>query len=419
MPWKVSDSMDQRMRMIVDYDTGDYSMSELSRMYGVSRPTVYKWLGRYEAAGVEGLRDHSRAPHDHPNAVPAHIEEAVVAYRNLHSSFGPKKILDRLQKKCRKTVWPARSTIAEILRRRGLVSDGRRRRRTPPYTQPFADCDGPNAVWCLDHMGWFLTGDGGKCEPLTLTDAFSRYLFRCQIVPNKGLAITQAILTAVFREYGLPDAIRSDNGSPFASRGIGGFSRLSVWWIQLGITPERIEPGQPQQNGRHERMHRTVKEATVRPPQRTPRSQQRVFDAFRKEYNCERPHEALAMATPAEAYRPSGRPFPERLTPVSYPAGLIDRVIQKRGEFYWLGHRVFLGEAFGGQRIGLEPMDQRYWLVYFARHVLGVFDSSNHLVLTGKKAINACVAVGVIDPPRGSSATLQSLLAGKLIGTRV
>jgi putative transposase len=419
MPWKVRDSMDQRMRMVADYDSGDYTIAEISRAYGVSRQIVYKWLDRYRAGGIEALRDQSRAPLHHPQAVPAHIETAVVAFRSRHPSFGPKKILARLQRDHPQTRWPARSTIAEILHRHGLVSDGRRRRRTPPYTEPFAHCDCPNRVWCLDHMGWFVTGDGSKCEALTVTDAFSRYLFRCQIVANKGVAITQAILTAVFREYGLPDAFRSDNGCPFASRGIGGLSRLSVWFIQLGITPERIEPGKPQQNGRHERMHRTVQEATARPPQRTLRCQQRAFDAYRQEYNYERPHEALGMATPAEVYRPSGRPFPARLEAVSYPAGLLTRVVQKKGEFYWQGHRVFLGEALGGQRIGLEPMDDRYWLVYFARHVLGAFDSRTHQVLTGKQAIDACVAAGLIDPPRGSSAALQSLLAAKPIGRKV
>ena len=419
MPWKVNSRMDQRMRFIVDWDSGEYSLAQLARICGISRPTGYKWLGRYKAEGIEGLRDRSRAPRHHPHAVGKEIEEAVLALRLAHPTWGPKKLRHRLQRDHPQMAWPARSTIAEILRRRGLVSDGRRRRRTPPYTEPFRHCDGPNTVWCLDHMGWFLTGDGSKCEPLTLTDAFSRYLFRCQVVPNKGQKPTRAILVAVFREYGLPDAIRSDNGSPFASRGIGGLSRLSVWFIQLGIVPERIEPGQPQQNGRHERMHRTVQEETARPPAQTLHGQQRAFDAFRKEYNQERPHEALAMATPAEVYRPSGRSYPERLELVSYPAGLVDRVVQKRGEFYWNQHRVFLGEAFSGQRVGLEPLDGRYWLVYFATCVLGVFDSRSYTILTGNKAIDACVTVAVIDPPRGSSATLQSLLAGKLIGTKV
>lgn len=419
MPWKVNSLMDQRMRFIVDWDSGDYSVAQLCRIYGMSRPTAYKWLARYRAEGIEGLHDRSRAPHHHPHAVPKEIEEAVLAIRLTHPTWGPKKLRHRLQRDHPQTAWPARSTIAEILRRRGLVSDGRPRRRTPPYTEPFRDCDGPNAVWCLDHMGWFLTGDGSKCEPLTLTDAFSRYLFRCQVVPNKGEKITRAILVGVFQEFGLPDAIRSDNGSPFASRGLGGFSRLSVWFIQMGIVPERIEPGQPQQNGRHERMHRTVQEETARPPAQTLHGQQRAFQALRKEYNEERPHEALGMATPAEVYRPSGRSYPQRLEPVGYPAGLVDRVVQKKGEFYWNQHRVFLGEAFRGQRIGLEPLHGRYWLVYFATHVLGVFDSRVYAILTDRKAIDACATVGVIAPPTGSSATLQSLLAGKLIGTRV
>lgn len=419
MPWKVSNLMDERMRYIVDWQNGDYSVAELCRMYGISRPTAYKWLGRYESEGIEGLRDRSRAPHHQPHVVPREIEEQIVAFRGLHPTFGPKKIRHRLKQDHPETAWPARSTIGEILRRCGLVSDGRRRRRTPPYTQPFRHCDGPNTVWCVDHMGWFATANGSKCEPLTLTDAFSRYLFRCQAVPDRGHDTTRAILTAVFREYGLPDAIRSDNGVPFASRGIGGLSRLSVWWIQLDIVPERIELGQPQQNGRHERMHRTVQEATARPPERTLRAQQRAFDGFRQEYNDERPHEALGMKTPAEVYRPSGRAYPERLEPVSYPAGLADRMVQKRGEFYWNQHNVFFGEAFSGQRIGLEPLDGRHWLVYFARHVLGVFDSQTYAVLTGRKAIDACVEIGILDPPGGPSATLQGLLAGKLIGTRV
>ena len=416
MPWKVSDSMDQRIRMIVDYDSGDYTIAELGRMYNVSRPTVYKWLGRHRAEGVGGLGDRSRAPRHHPHAVPAEIIEAVVAYRTLHPTFGPKKILARLQTEHPQTEWPARSTIAAILRRHGLVADGRRRRRTPPYTQPFANCDGPNAVWCLDHMGWFLTGDGAKCEPLTLTDAFSRYLFRCQVVANKGLAPTQAVLTAVFREHGLPDAIRSDNGSPFASRGIGGLSRLSVWLIRLGITPERIEPGRPDQNGRHERMHRTVQQATARPAQQTLRRQQCAFDTFRREYNHERPHEGLGMATPAAVYRPSSRPFPRRLPAMEYPSGLVTRMMQSRGEFHWRGERVFLGEALSGQRIGLERISDEHWLVYFCRHLLGVFDSRRYSVFTGKAAKSACVAAGVVDPSRGPSATLQGLWTDRPIG---
>lgn len=419
MPWKATCKMDQRMRFVVDWEQGEHTLAGLSRIYGITRPTAYKWLARYQAEGIDGLADRSRASHHHPHAVPKEIEDAIITLRKAHPAWGPKKLRYILNKDNPQTPWPARSTIAEILRRRGLVPVGRRRRRTPPYTQPFRDCDGPNTVWCLDHMGWFLTGNGSKCEPLTLTDAFSRYLFRCQGVPDKSEKVTRAIIEAVFREYGLPDAIRSDNGCPFASRGVGGFSRLSVWFIQLGIVPERIEPGQPQQNGRHERMHRTVQEATARPPAQTLYRQQRAFDAFLKEYNHERPHEALAMATPAEAYRPSSRSFPERLEMVSYPAGMIDRIVQKRGEFNWNCHRVFLGEAFRGHCIGFEPLGSRYWLTYFSTYVLGVFDSRNYTMLTGKKAIDACVRVGMIDPPTGSCATLQSLLADKLIGIKV
>ena len=227
------------------------------------------------------------------------------------------------------------------------------------------------------------------------------------MVKDTGFETTRGLFEAAFREYGLPLAIRTDNGSPFASRGIAGLSRLSVWWIKLGIVPERIEPGKPQQNGRHERMHGTLKAETANPPARTLRAQQRAFDRFGKEFNHVRPHEALEMATPASVYVYSSRPYPERLGPVEYPSGLTVRMVQPRGEFYWHRHRVFLGEAFGRERVALEPLDGRYWTVYFGERVLGVFDSHRYLVLSGRQA--AQTGLSIVEPSGGPSATLQGL----------
>lgn len=407
MPWKETCAMEERMKFVMDYESQEYSKAALCRIYGISRPTGDKWLARYGQAGVPGLADQSRAPKYHPNQVSPETEEAILAVRRDHPHWGPKKLRVLLTRAMPRRRWPASSTIGEILSRQGLTVPRKRRRRTPPYTQPFASCDGPNAVWCGDFKGWFATGDGRRCDPLTISDAHSRYLLRCQGVKDTGFETTRGLFEATFRHYGLPWAIRTDNGTPFASRGIGGLSRLSVWWIKLGIVPERIEPGKPQQNGRHERMHETLKAETAHPPARTLRAQQRAFDRFREEFNHVRPHEALAMSTPASVYVVSARPYPERLGPVAYPSGLTVRIVQPRGEFYWHRHRVFLGEAFGREHVGLEPLDGRYWTVYFGERVLGLFDSHRYLVLSVRQA--AQVTVAMATPSGGPSATLQSL----------
>jgi hypothetical protein len=263
-----------------------------------------------------------------------------------------------------------------MVARAGLVIPRKLRRRVPPYTQPFAAASEPNRVWCADFKGWFRARDGERIDPLTLSDAHSRYLLRCQAVDKADTACTQAIFEAAFREYGLPQTMRSDNGAPFASRAIAGLSRLSLWWMKLGIQPERIEAGHPEQNGRHERMHRTLKQATAMPPAANRRAQQRAFDRFRREYNHERPHEALGMQTPAWWYAPSSRPYPERVPEPEYDSSMQVRHVQKRGEFSWKGHHhVFLSEVLAGERVGLEPLDERYWCVYFAELPIAVFDS--------------------------------------------
>ena len=293
------------------------------RDFGISRPTLDKWLKRYEQEGVEGFRDRSRAPHHHPNTVDAETEEMIVDFRTEHPDRGPRKIKVELERDHPHRPWPASSTIAEILDHHGLTRRRKRNRKAEPYTEPFAECKEPNDVWCIDFKGWFLTGDGQRCDPLTVTDANTRYLIRCNRVPRTNFGCVKPVLEAAFREYGLPRAIRSDNGAPFATRAPLGLSKLSVWWIKLGIIPERIEPGKPQQNGRHERMHLTLKQCTATPPKATLRAQQRAFRAFQLDYNHRRPHEALGQRTPGELYRPSPRPYPRRIPEISYPFGSV------------------------------------------------------------------------------------------------
>ena len=405
MPWTETCAMDERMHFVVEYDLDELSMTALCAKYNISRKTGYKWLARRGDALLEVFQDRSCAPHHHPNQMSAEIEQAVLAMRQAHPTWGPKKVLRRLEVQDSQAPWPARSTIAELLRRKGLVSPRKYRKRVPPQQQPFACCDGPNSVWCTDFKGWFRTGDGRRCDPLTISDAFSRYLIRCHVVDDTSGPGVRPLFEAAFREYGLPWAIRSDNGSPFASRAIAGLSRLSVWWIKLGITPERIEPGKPQQNGRHERMHLTLKGQTALPPAATARGQQRRFDAFRKEFNEERPHEALEMDTPASRYEPSVRPYPAREPEVTYPEDWPRRMVRVRGEVKFKGE-FFLSMALTGEPVGFEPVDGRHWRIHFGPVALGIFDEYLHRMLTpGEIKRNGLVVRPTVGKP--PSATLQ------------
>lgn len=373
MPWKETCAMDQRAKFILDVQRGQLSKAELCRQYGISRPTGDKWLLRYAEGGLSALDDLSRAPHRHPNETPEELAEMIVALRRRYPRWGPKKLRALLQKRYSRMDWPACSTIGEILRNAGLTVRRKRRRRTPPYTRPFAACGEPNDTWCADFKGWFRTGDGRRCDPLTISDAYSRYLLRVTGLHETKFGVVQPIFEAAFREFGLPGAIRTDNGAPFASRGIGGLSRLSVWWLQLGIQPERIAPGKPQQNGRHERMHRTLKSETTSPPAKDLRRQQRVFDDFRDEFNNIRPHEALGQNTPDSVYSHSPREYREPAE-AWYPADMEVRSVKSNGVIHWLGECVFLGEALGRQRVGLSEVADGCWVVYFCRQALGVVD---------------------------------------------
>jgi len=374
MPWKEHDVMEERFEFIKDWKSEEWNMAELCRFYGVSRATGYKWVSRYEADGLEGLRDLSRAPQRHANAVSAEMEDLVIGIREKHSRWGAPKIHARLERDHADQHIPAESTVGAILKRNGLTVPRKQRRRSRRGNQPLAQAGAPNATWCADYKGWFRTGDGTRIEPLTILDAYSRYLLRCQAAPAADYEHSKPILEAAFREYGMPERIRTDNGAPFGSNGESGLTGLSVWWIKLGIVPERIAPGQPQQNGRQERMHRTLKQETASPAAGTRRQQQERFDQFRSEYNEQRPHEALGQEVPASCYEASPREYPERLREVEYPADWEVRRVSAGGDMRWSGEYVFVSHALKGERVGLEEIDDGRWRVWFSAYEIGTLD---------------------------------------------
>ena len=366
--------MEERFRFVEEWKSGEWSMSELCRFYGVTRVTGYKWVQRYELGGLEGLRDLSRAPHQHPNAVSAELEERIIAVREQHASWGAPKIHAWLKRKHPEEELPAESTMGAILKRNGLTVARKRRRKSRPGSEPLAHAGVPNAVWCADYKGWFRTADGRRLDPLTISDAYSRYLFRCQALPAADYARSKPVFEAAFREYGLPERMRTDNGAPFGSNGESGLTGLTVWWIKLGIVPEHITPGKPQQNGRHERMHRTLKQESAAPPAANRRRQQERFDQFRQEYNEERPHQALGQRTPASCYQASPRAYPARLRAVEYPSHWEVRRVGEGGQIRWHVAHVFVAHALAGEPVGLEPIDDHRWRVWFSFYEVGVLD---------------------------------------------
>ena len=375
MPWHESTRMDERCRFVEAYLSGQFSMSELCRSAGVSRPTGYLWVGRYRREGEAGLVDRSHAPRHCPHRTPEAVAEVLVALRRQHPHWGPRKLLRVAARRWPQLPLPSRSATAGILRRAGLVAERRRRAPAPVRAAQAVQAPTvPNALWTIDFKGQFRTGDHRWCYPLTVADAASRCLLECHGQLRPTAAPTAQRLRRLFREQGLPECIHSDNGAPFASVGIAGLSRLSLEWLKLGIRIERSRPACPQDNASHERMHRTLKQATARPPAAHLAAQQRRFDQFRREFNFERPHEALADHTPAEFYRPSPRPYPERLPEPLYPGHFEWRRISHAGELRWHGRPLFLGSVFAGELIGLEEIDDGVWSVYFAHHLLARLD---------------------------------------------
>ena len=373
MPWKETYPMDQRVAFIADWLRDEWAMTELAERYQISRKTCYKWVDRYDADPAHGLAERSRAPHVHGRAMSAAIREAVLAVRRAHPSWGPKKVRAILAARMPRGGWPAASTIGDLLRREGLSEPRRRSRYVVPLTTPLAAATAPNDVWTTDFKGWFRTTDGTRCDPLTVADACSRFVLCCRIVTPSERGV-RPWFERTFREYGLPRAIRSDNGSPFATTGAGRLSHLAVWWLKLGIQLDRIDPGHPEQNGRHERFHLTLQQDTATPPAATPRQQQRRFDRMRGEFNTERPHEALGQQPPARVYVASPRPYPRRLEDPWYDAMHQVRRVKETGQIRWQGDLIFVSEAVRGELIGLAETDRGDWTARFMHVELGRID---------------------------------------------
>jgi putative transposase len=373
MPWTETEPMKERMRFVADAERGLYSMSELCERYGISRRTGYKWLDRYEANGPAGLQERSRAPHRCPHRIDPEMATAIVEVRRQHPSWGPRKLLAWLEERRPEENWPAASTVGDLLKGRGLVQARRRRRHWQHPGAPTVVTSAPNDLWTTDFKGQFPTRDGQYCYPLTIVDHHSRYLLACTALASVQTTDTRASFERVFREVGLPVAIQSDNGTPFSSTGLHGLSALSVWWIRLGIRPVRIEPSHPEQNGAHERMHRTLKAETTRPPAATRVGQQRKFEAFRYTYNHERPHEALGQQPPARWWRPSGREYPRILPEPEYAGQHAVRLVGSAGTIGFRGHQIFLSRALADEYVGLEESGDGVWSVHFSNVLLGRF----------------------------------------------
>jgi transposase InsO family protein len=369
--------MDQKTQFIADHLRETFSVTELCDMYKVSRKTAYKWIDRYLRHGPAGLEDRSRKPRNSPNRIPEYIEAALLQARTRHPSWGAKKLLPYLAKRFPNEQLPVESTVFEILGRHGMLARKRQRRRIGHPGAPGNSMLAPNDVWCADFKGQFKTGDGRYCYPLTVTDGFSRYLLGCQALPSTAVDGAKPVFTRLFKEFGLPKRIRTDNGVPFATNSLARLSSLSAWWVRLGVMPALIEPGKPQQNGRHERMHRTLKAETTRPPAGNLQAQQRKFNRFQSEYNTERPHEALDMQTPLALYSPSPREMPNRLAPLEYPDRFEVRYVSGNGGVRWNGRWLCVSIVCVGEYVGFEEIDDGLWIVYFGPVKLGRFNERN------------------------------------------
>jgi len=383
--------MEQRIKFVMDVLDGTYSMSELCSYYNISRKSGYKWLERYQQGGVEALSDRSRAPHSHPYEISRQVKEAILAVKGRFPRWGAPKIRARLQRiHSNWSSYPAISTIGLFLHKQGLTHPRKRRRKATPTELPLTSGRYSNQVWCADFKGHFRTDDSSRCNPLTISDYSSRYLLCCRHLDRMSYKLTRMRFERVFREYGLPEVIRTDNGTPFSSRGLGGLSRLSCWWIRLGIHPERIEPGHPEQNGRHERMHKTLKDHTAKPPAKNIAGQRKRFNAFCNEYNNHRPHEALEMRTPSECYSRSPRQFLSRLRDINYETHLQVKRVQMHGGIQYLGRRLFVTESLYGEYVGIEQIDNDKSMIWYCDYPLGEIDHKNWQIAPAKNRSLIC-----------------------------
>ncbi len=382
MPWLETAPMEQRERFIQAHQEALYTMVELCARYGISRKTGYKWLARFAAAGRQGLQERSRAPHRCPHGIGELVAALLCGARREHPRWGAQKLLDWLRPRYPEIALPAIRTAGDLLARRGLVQRRRRRRHySHPGVVP-ATTSAPNDLWTADFKGHFRTRDGLYCYPLTIADQHTRYLLACHgLLSTKGVEV-RPVFERLFREYGLPAAIRTDNGVPFATTGIHGLSQLNVWWLRLGIQHQRILPAHPQQNGAHERMHKTLKGEAIRPPRGNLACQQRAFTAFRRLYNHERPHAALGGRTPASLYCPSRRPYPRLLPPIEYPGHFLVKRVTNAGTIRFKKRLVFIANSLKQLPIGLEEVADGIWSIYFCRVLLGRIDERDYLIRT-------------------------------------
>jgi len=381
MPWTQTDPVTERQKFMKLLLKGQLTMTEACRRFGISRKTGYKIKARHAELGMAGLGDASRAPKSHPNQTPPEVEAAILRVRKAHPTWGSKKILCTLDRERPDQEWPARSTVDAILKRAGVVEPRGRRRRRQPSSAPVVEAAAPNDVWSMDYKGWFRVGDGTRCDPLTVNDVCSRASLVCQAMVAPKTADVKQRLEDAFRAFGLPRFMLSDGGPPFGSNGLGRLSRLGVWLVRVGVVPVLIEPGRPDQNGRHERFHETLKAETASPPRGSIRAQQASFDYFQQVYNEERPHEALAMKTPAEVYDLSPRQLPSVLPEHSYQDGFEERRVRSDGGIKWAGSQVFVGEAFRGEVVGVEAIDDGLWHVHLGPLRLGVLHGRSRTIV--------------------------------------
>ena len=371
MPWSETNAMEQRVQFIRDWLKRTHCVSDLCALYGISRKSGYKWIERYMHDGPDWAMDRSHAVAAVANKTPPEVEHALMAMRRRHPSWGARKLLHQVG--LAQPLWalPHASTVCDMLKRNGFITAKPRRRAIGHPGRPSNHISGPNDCWSADFKGQFRTADGIYCYPLTVTDNYSRFLLGCQALPGTLLQPSKVVFTRLFKEHGLPRRIRTDNGVPFAAPTLGRLSRLSVWWLKLGILPELTEPGKPQQNGRHERMHKTLKDETAKPPAGNSRAQQRRFNTFRHEFNEVRPHEALDMHTPAQLYDPSPRSIPDKLLPIEYPDRFEVRYVSANGGMRWRKQWVNVTSALIGEHVGLEAIDDGLWNVYFGVKQIG------------------------------------------------
>ena len=382
MPWRESSVMEERLRFVARLLEGE-SMSDVCRSFGISRKTGYKIWNRYQSEGPVALSDRSRRPVRYANQLPEPIERLIVETKREKPHWGARKIRELLVRRLAGDVRiPAKSTVHAVLDRYGLVKRAKERRRQRAQGTPLSQAFGPNDLWCCDFKGEFKLGNGRYCYPLTVTDQASRFILACEALESTKEAGVIPLFQRSFEAYGLPRAIRSDNGVPFASpNGLYGLSRLSVWWLRLGIAIERIKPGCPQQNGRHERMHLTLKKETTKPAGANILQQQARFDDFISEFNDERPHEALAMKTPAELYRPSVRPY-QGLPELTYPFHDKDILVTSCGRICMHRKKINISTVLAGQKLGIKQVDEGIWLASFMQYDLGYIDLEQRTLQT-------------------------------------